>query len=292
MEEEYYTEGKKILNILNKNIEKIITISTFTLTSLGFLYKIIRFYQSLKAEQFYGVPKFYFYDNVALEYLVYVLILILTIMTFFYPNMIKKFFNTKKLNILNSLLYSFFLAFFVFDLSINFCISFIIIKLNIIGYDCLLLISCIIISILTGIIYFFVFRTDLNIYSSNNKQKTYNDELKINYFKKNKTKEKVISLSFAIASIFIIFITIFPIFSSIQFIPENKKKYEIVEDINENFKVIVGYYKDLAICMEGKISHSNGGINLKIVRGEYKLESTKNKKLKYYIFDKIYCENR
>ena len=171
MEEKYYKKGKKILNILNENIKKIITISTFTLTSLGFLYKIFLFYVSLKAEQFYGVPKFYFYDNLAVEYLVYALIFTVTIMIFFYPNIIKRFFNAKKLNILDSFFYSFLTAFFVFNLSINFCISFIIIKLHITGYDFLLLISCIIISILTGIIYFFVCRTDSNIYSNTNKQK-------------------------------------------------------------------------------------------------------------------------
>ena len=56
-------DNKKILKLLKENKELMIMGPTVVLTFLGVLYGIIRYFYSLKAEQFYGIPKFYFYDN-------------------------------------------------------------------------------------------------------------------------------------------------------------------------------------------------------------------------------------
>ena len=132
-------DNKKMLKMLRENKELIIIVPTVVLTVLGVLYGIIRYFYSLKAEQFYGVPKFYFYDNLQVDYIMDAVFFIMIIMFFFSPFMIKKFLKKNKLKTIESLGYSFLLAFLVFYLSLAFCVSFIINILHITGYDSVLL---------------------------------------------------------------------------------------------------------------------------------------------------------
>ena len=82
-------------------------------------------------------------------------------------------------------------------------------------------------------------------------------------------------------------------FSSTLFTPNNKKNYEIIQVGKLECNVIVGYYKDSAIIMKGKIDYQNSDSNshLKIKKGYYKLESIEEKDLAYYCFDLVTCED-
>ena len=131
-------DNKKILELLKENKEFIITTPAFIITVLGILYGIIRYFYSLMAEQFYGIPKFYFYDSLQTDYIIKVMFFLAMIMIFFSPLMIKRILKKNKLKIFESLFYSFFLAFLVFYLSLAFCVSFIINTLQLKGHDLLL----------------------------------------------------------------------------------------------------------------------------------------------------------
>ena len=78
-----------------------------------------------------------------------------TIMLFFSPFMRKRFLKKNKLNIFKILAYSFLFAFLVFYLLLVFCVSFITNTLHITGYDSVLLDVCIVVAIISWVVYFF-----------------------------------------------------------------------------------------------------------------------------------------
>lgn len=287
-------DNKKILELLKENKEFIITAPAFIITVLGILYGIIRYFYSLMAEQFYGIPKFYFYDSLQTDYIIKVMFFLAMIMIFFSPLMIKRILKKNKLKIFESLFYSFFLAFLVFYLLLAFCVSFIINTLQLKGHDLLLFFLCIVAGVVSWIVYFLVFRNDLKEYLDSDKSKIDEDKVEQKDSIKLKTKEDRIAFAFTVVATISMLITILLMYNSIQFIPENKKNYEIIGESNTECKVIIGYYKDLAILMNGKINRSDEEkiSHLEIIRGEYRLESIENKKLKYYRFNKISCENK
>ena len=88
-------DNKKMLKMLKENKDLIIMVTSVVLTVLGALYGVIRYFYSLKAEQFYGIPKFYFYDNLQADYIMKAVFLMATIMLFFSPFMIKRFLKKK-----------------------------------------------------------------------------------------------------------------------------------------------------------------------------------------------------
>lgn len=287
-EAKYCKENKKTLEFFKENKEVIITAPTFIITVLGILYGIIRYFYSLKAEQFYGIPKFYFYDNLQVEYIVNVAFFVTTIMLLFSPFMIKRFLKKNKLKFFESLVYSFLFAFLAFYLSLVFCVSFIMNPLHITGYDYILLFVCIVVAIISWVVYFFVFKTDL-IKHSIDKQKTKEDKNKEDALVEPKTKKNIILLAFAIVTTTIIVIIMVLMFNSTLFTPNNKKNYEIIQVDKSEYNVIVGYYKNLAIIMKGKIRDSNS--HLEIKKGYYKLESVEEKNLGYYSFYLVNCED-
>lgn len=286
-------DNKKILKLLKENKELMIMVPTVVLTFLGVLYGIIRYFYSLKAEQFYGIPKFYFYDNLQADYIMNAALFMATIMFFFSPFMIKRFLKKNKLKIFESLVYSFLFAFLVFYLSLAFCVSFIMNTLHITGYDSVLLGVCIVVAIISWVVYFFVFKTDLIEHPNIDKQETKGDKNKKDALVEPKTKENIIVLAFAIITTTIIVIIQVLMFNSTLFTPNNKKNYEIIQVGKWECNVIVGYYKGSAIIMKGKIDYQNSDSNrdLKIKKGYYKLESIEEKDLVYYGFDLVTCKN-
>lgn len=288
-------DNKKILKLLKENKELMIMVPTVVLTFLSVLYETIRYIYSLKAEQFYGIPKFYFYDNLQADYIMNAVFFMVTIMLFFSPFMIKKFLKKNKLNIFESLVHSFWLAFLVFYLSLAFCVSFIRNTLHITGYDSVLLGVCIVVAIISWVVYFFAFKTDLTEQPNIDKQETKEDKNKKDASVELKTKENINVLALAIVTTPIIIIVIVAVlmFSSTLFTPNNKKNYEIIQVGKLEYNVIVGYYKDSAIIMKGKIDYQNSDSNshLKIKKRYYKLESIEEKDLVYYGFDLVTCED-
>ena len=79
-----------------------------------------------------------------------------------------------------------------------------------------------------------------------------------------------------------------------MFTPNNKKDYEIIQVVNLECNVIIGYYKNSAIIMKGKIDYQNNNLNghLKIKKGRYRIESTEERNLEYCGFDLVTCENK
>jgi len=288
-------DNKKILNMLKENKELIIAVPTVVITFFGVLYGVIRFFYSLKAEEFYGIPKFYFYDNLQLDYIMNVAFFIMTITLFLSPIMIKRFLKENKLKTFESLVYSFLLAFLAFCLSLEFCDLFIINILHITGYYSILLGVCIVIAIISWVVYFFVFKTDLTEHSNIDKQETKNN--KNNKNKKDapvelKTKKDIIAFTFAVVTTAIIGIIAVLMSNLTLFTPNNKKKYEIIPVGKLECNVIVGYYKDSAIIMKGKRDYRNSDSNshLKIKKGYYKIGSIEEKDLVYYAFSSVTCE--
>ena len=286
-------DNKKILKLLKENKELMIMGPTVVLTFLGVLYGIIRYFYSLKAEQFYGIPKFYFYDNLQADYIMNAVLFMATIMLIFSPFMIKKFLKKNKLKFFESLGFSFLLAFLVFYLSLEFCVSFITNTLHITGYDSVLLVVCIVVAIISWVVYFFVFKTDLTEHSNIDKEETKEDKNKKDTPVELKTKENIIIFALAIVTTTIIAIIAVLIFSSTLFTPNNKKSYEIIKVGEQECNVIVGYYKDAAIIIKGKIDYKNSDSNsqLKIKKGYYKIESIEEKDLAYYYFDLVTSED-
>lgn len=92
---------------------------------------------------------------------------------------------------------------------------------------------------------------------------------------KPKTKKDKIVVAFSVVGIVIIIMTIVVMYNSTHFSPEEKEKYEIFEEMNTECKVVVGYYKYLAIFMDDKINRSNKGSCLEIVREDIALNQLK-----------------
>ena len=140
---------------------------------------------------------------------------------------------------------------------------------------------------------FFAFKTDLTEHPNIDKQETKEDKNKKDAPVKLKTKEIIVRALATVVIIFIVIVMVL-IFNSTLFTPNNKKNYEIIQVGKLECNVIVGYYKDSAIIMKGKIDYQNSDSNshLKIKKGYYKLESIEEKDLVYYGFDLVTCEDK
>lgn len=279
--------------MLIENKELIIFAPSLCVATLNCFRILYYYFYSINAEQFYGVPKFYFYDNLYVDYLVKIILFIITIIIFFFPQEIKSFLSRNKLSVLESLLYSSLFGVFAFVVSLIFFFSFLIDILKESEYLYFILYGCAIFGVITLCVYFLIFRNDSKEYL-NNKQEINSNKVKHKSFFMPKTSDDIINIFSLVIGIIVIGMILLLMYHSLQFNPDNKKRYEIIEENDMECKVIIGYYKDLAILMDGKISWSDEKTKkyLKITKDEYKLESIKNKKLKYYKFNKIICENK
>ncbi|WP_143604304.1 hypothetical protein [Streptobacillus ratti] len=116
---------------------------------------------------------------------------------------------------------------------------------------------------LCWVLYFLASGNDLNEYSSIWGQKINNYKVEDIFFTK---------FSVFVSTIMLIILTTYMMYiNSEKFIIENKKSYEIIEENNKEYNVVIGYYKDSAILMKGKINWLNEGKDsyLEISRGEY-----------------------
>ena len=255
---------------------------------------MIHYFYSLNAEQFYGIPRSYFYDNLQIDYTMKLLTFIPYIMILLSPIIIKKYFN--KLKKLDSFAASIFPAFLVLSFWVNFCDSIIINTLHILVQDSIFVVSCVVILIIFLILYFFAFSTDFSEHKNNDKQKVEiindkNDEIEVIKTKVNNNFSKFDVIIFI--AIFIVLVSIcIMLYNSTLFTPKNKINYEIFEVGQSKYNVIVGTYKDSVIIMEGMIepSNNNSGSNLKITKYNYKIVSIEEKELEYCSFNLVSSE--
>ena len=251
---------------------------------------MLQYLNSINSEYFYGVPRFYFYNNVAQDYLIELLYLFIVIIIFFSPFIIKKFLGKVKLGVLESIIFSYLLAFGVLLLTTISYVSFFIGENKICEY--MGYIICLIIAAISFFAYYYLFRIDYVKNSNDAKNKKY--EL-INYTKNNKLKTTCVTIS--IISIFICGIIRY---INTPLISKNITKYEIIDlDIEKlnnckdkdkvEVNIIITHYNESIIVMEGYIDSK---YNLTINKGDYRLESLKNNSLTYYRFKSVKCKNK
>ena len=139
---------------------------------------------------------------------------------------------------------------------------------------------CIVVAIISWVVYFFAFKTDLTEHPNIDKQKTKEDKNKKDASVELKTKENIIVFARTIVTTTIIVIVAVLMFSSTLFTSNNKKNYEIIQVGRPECNVIVGYYKDSAIIMKGKIDYQNSAtriVILKLKRDIISLNQSKKK---------------
>lgn len=257
--EEYIKDKLDIKDIYGIVIFLIITV----------LHKIFDYFVYLKYEQFYGIPKFYFYNNSLHDYIMQGVFVISIMFVFSSPYMIKKILKKTKLNYFGSLLLSIifsilsFYILFSFNVSIivgvyNFYICFMVKIFGLKVYAWIIFFICIFLSLLIGRIYFLVFNRD--------------------------EKEDIIIILF---KCIVVFMVVISLLLTLRLEPSNKKQYEIIQGENSEYNIIVGYYKDSAIVMK-KESLENGKIKIK--KGDYKIESIEGKEISYFYFDSVCSE--
>ena len=231
--------------------------------------QIFYYFVYLKYEEFYGVPKFYFNNNLQQDYIIQGVYVISIMLLFSSPYTIKRILKKTKLNIFGSLLLSIILSiisfyiFFGFNVSIivgiyNFYICFIVEIFGLKVYAWIIFFICIFFSLLIGIISFLVYSRD--------------------------EKKWIIIFSFKCIVVCMVLISMLQI---LRFIPSNKKEYEIIKGENSEYNIIVGYYKDSAIVMKKEFLE-NGKIKIK--KGDYKIESIEGKEISYFYFDSVCSE--
>lgn len=229
--------------------------------------QIFDYVVSVKYEEFYGVPKFYFNNNLQQDYIIQGVFVISIMLLFSSPYIIKRILKKTKLNYFESLLsiipgiFSFCLLFsfniFIVD-EYNFYICFMVKIFGLKVYAWIIFFICIFLSLLIGIIYFLVCSRD-------------------------EKKGTIISLFKGIV-VLMVLISMLP---TLRFTPSNKKQYEIIQGENSEYNIIVGYYKDLAIVMKKEFLE-NGKIKIK--KGDYKIESIEGKEISYFYFDEVCSE--
>lgn len=227
--------------------------------------QIFYYFVYLKYEEFYGIPKFHFNNNLQQDYIIQCVYVISIMLVFSSPYIIKRTLKKTKLNVFESLLLSIILSIlsccilFNFNISIifgvyNFYICFMVKIFGLKVYAWI----CIFLSLLIGRIYFLVCSRD--------------------------EKKGIIISSFKCIVVIMVLISMLP---TLRFIPSNKKEYEIIQGENLEYNIIVGYYKDSAIVMK-KESLENGKIKIK--KGDYKIESIEGKEISYFYFDSVCSE--
>lgn len=229
--------------------------------------QIFYYVVSVKYEEFYGVPKFYFNNNLQQDYIIQGVFVISIILLFSSPYIIKRILKKTKLNYFESLLsiipgiFSFYLLFsfniFIVD-KYNFYIYFMVEIFGLKVYAWIIFFICIFLSLLIGIIYFLVCSRD-------------------------EKKGTIISLFKGI----VVFMGVISILLISRFGPSDKKQYEIIQGENSEYNIIVGYYKDSAIVMKKEFLE-NGKIKIK--KGDYKIESIEGKEISYFYFDEVCSE--
>nr|WP_293699238.1 hypothetical protein [uncultured Peptostreptococcus sp.] len=290
MNEEEYKKNEIQKKFEWKKIEFLIKNTTLILLLLSFIFNMLQYLNSIKSEYFYGVPRFYFYNNVAQDYLIELLYLFIVVIIFFSPFIIKKFLGKVKLGILESIIFSYLLAFGVLLLTTISYVSFFIGENKICEY--MGYIICLIIAAISFVAYYYLFRIGYGKNSNDTKNKK--NEL-INYAKNNKLKTICVTIS--IISIFICGIIRY---INTPLISKNITKYEIIDlDIEKlnnckdkdkvEVNIIITHYNESIIVMEGYIDSK---YNLTINKGDYRLESLKNNSLTYYRFKSVKCKNK
>lgn len=283
------------LNLLKKisiNKEVIVGGLPIALVVIGEVLKLDRFLCSISAERLYGVPRFYFYNDVFTEYLFAIIAPVYFAIVFLYPIIIRRFGKIGRISLFNSFFMSCSYASLVFYLTAIFCNSLITSTRSPRWYDIIMFVLCVILGIITFLTYFYFCRYG---YIDNIKDKyeiECGKEAKDNDNKiKGSNKNKKTNL-FAVLLAIIITSTVIMVawLSSMKTShnPEHIKKYEIIKNPETEYNVIVGYYNGSAVLMKGDINKTKWNTyTLNILKGQYRIASINNTNLEYYYFTTV-----
>lgn len=135
---------------------KFISIFSAVLYELAMVIKnIYYFWYSLEAEQFYGIPRRYFYENILGDVNIYLILILIFILILLSPPIIKKWLKKRRTSNLEAVGYSFFISMLIFYVLLNFAIY----VINGLKIKCLsLMIGILIIIGIISLVSFFVYR--------------------------------------------------------------------------------------------------------------------------------------
>lgn len=287
-------ENNKFISIIKAYSEHISVFSAILYGIAMVIKNTYLFYYSIEAEQFYGIPSKYFYENILGDInikLIWILIFILILLS---PPIIKKWLNKSKLSILEASGYSGLISITIFEILLLTAIQVIdSFKLHYINDSkyCWIVILILILVVVAYSFYVYIklfTRGDFKVIDNNGVS---NQDIK-------NTDKKTETLYRKFAAIFIIlFMAILFLFYSNVKLPYNTKSYEVVLVGNKAEKFVVGEYKDFYILMNIKeikhcrLGNSTEESKLVFYKAYYELKKKENLKILYINFKQIESES-
>lgn len=284
---EYKSDSVKII----KNISNIKYIPVFSAILYGMamvIKNVYLFYYSFRAEQFYGIPRKYFYENVLGDVNISLILVLLFILVLVSPTIIKKWLK-RRLSLFEAVAYSGMISIVIFEIILltvirildTFKLDYIInSKISQIGF--LIFVFCI--TVFSFCVYIKLFMSE----DSEIIENTYIEKQKI----QNTNKKRKIHIIFASICTFVVVGIVFLFLVNIEF-PSNTKSYEVVLEKNDVKRIVVGDYKDFYILMDVKeiknvkLKNDEEGYKLVFRKYYYELKQKENNKIVYFNFKQV-----
>lgn len=266
-----------------KEYSKFISIFSAVLYGLAMVIKnIYYFWYSLEAEQFYGIPRRYFYENILGDVNIYLILILIFILILLSPPIIKKWLKKRRTSNLEAVGYSFFISMLIFYVLLNFAIY----VINGLKIKCLSLRTGILIIIgIISLVSFFVYRKlfveeDESILEENN----YATDKKS---KIDTEKKGVVYPSFGIVFAIAVVCATVLFFSQIK-LPPYINTYEVVYEDNCPKKIVIGEYKECYILIDIiKMEDEMKGRKLVFKKYFYELKEKDNLKIGNLKFEQV-----
>lgn len=247
------------------------------------------FYYSIQAEQFYGIPRKYFYENVLGDVNISLILVLLFILVLLSPTIIKKclkvrisLFDAVVCSGMISISIHYILLLTVMQILDTFKLDYI----NNSKYLCIgILISIFCIMVLS----FFVY---IKLFTSGDSKLIDNTDIEKQEIQNTVKKRKILHTIFAVIFTFLVMSILLLFFSNIE-LPSNKKNYEVVQEKNNVKKIVVVDYKDFYILMDTKeikkvkLKNNEEGNKLVFKKYRYELKRKENNKIIYYNFKQV-----
>lgn len=282
-----------VLNWIKENFQYLTVLPAILYGMAMIIKNFYSYVYSIKAEEFYGVPRHYFHENILGSVNINILFFVVCIFVIISPLLIKRAMRRKKLSNFEGIIYSLMVSLFVLQILFMSAIRLIdTLKINIsnkifgiISIEKIILISIFIVFIISLYVYFKLFTSE----DPNIEEKT--EEIKeMKRIIQDKHDLNAITIMFA-TIIFVLLINIvFLIGSLFDINLENKKAYEVAEvkkidnlDKNE-VMLVVGYYKDKVMLMNIVDEKDNKIIFQKY---SYEFEPIENLKMEFVKFENV-----
>ncbi|WP_314012557.1 hypothetical protein [Mogibacterium diversum] len=279
--------GKSIKNLSNVK-EYLKYISVFSAFPYGIamvIKNIYSFYYSIQAEQFYGIPRKYFYENVLGDVNISIILVLLFILMLLSPIIIKKWLKSR-LSLLGAVAYSAMISISILEMLLLTVIQILdSFKLDYInnskpfGIGILIFIFC-----FTGLSFYMY----IKLFTSGDSKLIDNTDIEKQEIQKTEKVHVIFAFIFTIllGAILLLF------FLNIK-LPSNTKSYEVVLEENNFKKIVVVDYKDFYILMDikeikkVKLANNEEGNKLIFKKYYYELKQKENNKIIYANFKQV-----